>query len=107
MLPTDKKITVIFRLESGCLGPQGDQHIEAFCAQAQQHFASIDADFVNWIIMPRNDKQHPEREYRVNTKRLSREQAAQYLALFERPIEAYEQAMDDNLGQMINQYLGY
>ena len=46
-LPQDKKLTVIFRLEPGCLGPDGEDHVEEFCKFAEKEVAPIDSDFVH------------------------------------------------------------
>ena len=33
-LSQDKKLTVVVRVESGCLGPNGSKHVEEFCSVA-------------------------------------------------------------------------
>ena len=55
-LPEEKKLTVLFRLEPGCLGPKGVEHIDNFCQLAQKEFKSFHSDFVQWTIVPRIDK---------------------------------------------------
>jgi hypothetical protein len=106
-LPADKKLTVIFRLESGCLGPDGSNHIDSFSSQAQKKFATIDSEFINWVIIPRHDKTLPEREYQINNKLISREMTEKYLKLFDRELNHFEQNIDEKIGQLINEYLGY
>ena len=98
---------MLFRLESGCLGPDGSNHIDAFCLQAQKQFAAIDSDFIDWEIIPRQDKSLPERQYKINNKLISREMAKKYLNLFNRNIDNFEENIDEKLGEIINQYLGY
>ncbi|MFT6898769.1 MAG: hypothetical protein ACJA13_003196, partial [Paraglaciecola sp.] len=39
-LPLYKKLTVTFRVEPGCLGPDGISHIEAFCKFAKREVAN-------------------------------------------------------------------
>ncbi len=81
-LPKEKKLTVTYRVEPGCLGPKGADHIEKFCLFAQKQVESIDADFVHWEIVPRYDKSLPEMQYQIGKKRLSHDKAATYLQLF-------------------------
>ena len=52
----EKKLHIIFRVEPGCLGPQGDTHVEKFCEFAQQEFNTIDPELIHWDIIPRFDK---------------------------------------------------
>ena len=106
-LTEDKKLLIEFRLEAGCLGPDGANHIDAFCKQANEHFAKIDANFMIWEITPRHDRSLPEKQYKINGKKISREQAQKYLAMFERDIQKFEDNIDETLGELINQYLGY
>ena len=73
ILAQNKKLTVIYRLEPGCLGPQGLDHIDNFCYFAQEKVQSIDSDIIIWKVLPRNDKILPEMEYKLNNKKLSRE----------------------------------
>lgn len=103
----DKKLTIVFRLEAGSLGPDGDNLIEDFCKNAQIHLSSLDNDFINWEIIPRYDKTLPERQYKINNKLLSQEMAKRYLAMFDRQIDVFEDHLDEKLGELINQYLGY
>ena len=80
-LADERKLTVLFRVEPGSLGPDGSEEAQLFCDQSQQQLAALDADFIHWQIIPRFDKTQPELEYKVGNKRLVRSQAAQYLKL--------------------------
>jgi hypothetical protein len=106
-LPDEKKLTVEFRLEPSCLGPDGETHIVDFCTLAQKHFSTVDTDFIHWKIIPRHDKSLPERQYLINNKKLTIDQARKYLHMFNRNIEKFEQDFDEELGKLINQFLGY
>lgn len=55
-LAQDKKLTVVIRVEPGCLGPDGNSHVKEFCNVAQVEIEPIDSDFVNWEVVPRFDK---------------------------------------------------
>ncbi|MFT7561913.1 MAG: hypothetical protein ACI93R_003845 [Flavobacteriales bacterium] len=59
-LPENKKLSVTYRVESGCLGPEGEARITEFCIFAQSELQSLDSDYVVWHIEPRADKLLPE-----------------------------------------------
>lgn len=104
-LPLDKKLMVLFRVEPGCLGPDGIEQIEKFCQFAQNEVASIDADFVHWDIVPRFDKSLPELEYKVSHKKLSHDKAAKYLNIFKKCLDEFERHLNDKLASLIDIYL--
>lgn len=105
-LPQNKKLTVVVRVEPGCLGPDGRDHIEEFCGFAQSAVAAVDADFVCWMIVPRYDKSLPETQYEVDSRKLSYEKASQYLRIFERDIDAFEVGLNERLSHLIEEYRG-
>ncbi len=105
-LPEEKKLVVICRVEAGCLGPKGIDYIEEFCNFAQKEYASTEADYINWQIIPRHDKLLPEMQYRINNKRISRDQAAKYLEVFNKKLDLFEHHMHEKLGYLIEQHLG-
>lgn len=104
-LPEEKKLTVIFRVEAGCLGPDGADHVEGYCAYAEREMATVDAGFVRWSIVPRHDKAAPEWEYRVGHKRLSHDQAARYLEVFGKDLDEFEGHLQDRIALLIEGYL--
>ena len=59
-LSEDKKLSVIFRVEPGCLGPDGKRYVSEFCSFAQSELRSLDSDYIAWNIIPRKDKKLPE-----------------------------------------------
>lgn len=105
-LPQEKKLTVLFRLEPGCLGPDGKDHIDKFCQLAQKKFASLHSDFVYWDIVPRNDKSLPEMQYKINNKNLSHDKVAKFLDIFHKNLDEFEDHMHKKLAVIIEQYLG-
>lgn len=105
-LPEDKKLTVVVRVEPGCLGQDGDKRIEAFCKVAHLEFEAIDSGFINWQVLPRLDKSLPEIEYKTINKTLSDPQAKKYLAFFDKNLDKFEEHMHDKLAVLIEQYLG-
>jgi len=104
-LPQDKKLTVLFRVESGCLGPTGEEHIEDFCLFAEKELKVVDANYMNWMITPRHDKSEPEIEYKVNNKNLSHDKAAKYLGIFDKNLDDVEERLHDKLSILIDQHL--
>ncbi len=106
-LPAEKKLTVLFRLEPGCLGPDGIDHIDKFCQQAQIEFSTLYSDFVQWEIVPRNDKSLPEMQYKINNKKLSHDKAEKYLLLFDQKLNDFEEQLHKNLAVFIDKYLGH
>ncbi|MCW8875588.1 MAG: hypothetical protein OQK04_14525 [Kangiellaceae bacterium] len=105
-LPKEKKLNVLYRVEPGCLGPDGPERIEDFCQFAEKEVEDLDADFVHWDIVPRFDKTLPEMEYKALQKRLTHEQAAKYLSVFEKDLDEFEEHLHEKLGVLIENYLG-
>jgi translation initiation factor 2 alpha subunit (eIF-2alpha) len=105
-LPLYKKLTVTFRVEPGCLGPDGAEHIEEFCKYAKKEVAQLDADFVRWVITPRYDKSLPETEYKTNNKKLDHDKAEKYLRVFEKELDEFEEHLQDKLAELIDEYHG-
>lgn len=105
--PQEKnKLTVVLRVEPGCLGPNGKDYVEDFCRFAQEKIQSLDSEFIHWDIVPRHDKTLPEVQYRVSNKTLSHEQAEKYLEVFDRDIDEFEGELQDRLATFIDQFLG-
>ena len=67
-MSVERKIAVLCRVEPGCLGPDGRDHIEAFCALAQRAMQHFDVDVGTWILTPRYDKTLEEMQYSVADK---------------------------------------
>ncbi|MFT4938538.1 MAG: translation initiation factor 2 alpha subunit (eIF-2alpha) [Paraglaciecola sp.] len=104
-LPLYKKLTVTFRVEPGCLGPDGINHIESFCKFAKQEVSALDSDFVRWVITPRYDKTLLETEYKTNNKRLTYDKAEKYLSVFGKSLDEFEEHLQEKLSVLIDQYL--
>ena len=105
-LPQEKKLTVICRVEPGCLGPDGLDHIEDFCNFAQKQVEPIDFDFIHWLLVPRFDKSLPEMQYKIGDKRLTQSNAEKYLEMFNKNLDEFEEHLNEKLTQLINQFLG-
>ena len=103
----EKKITVIVRVEPGCLGPEGNIHVDAFCSVAQTGIEKINSDFINWQIVPRFDKSLPEFQYKITDKLLTHDQAIKYLKLFDKEIDELEEQVNEEIAILIDQHLGH
>jgi hypothetical protein len=106
-LPQDKKLTVLFRVEPGALGPEGDKHVESFCKFAAKELVSLDSDYICWEIVPRFDKSLPEMEFKINGKKLSHEQAAKYLELFDQDLDSFELHLASNISSLVSEFMGH
>lgn len=104
-LPDNKKLAVTYRIEPGCLGPQGFNYIEGFCQFAEQNVQSLDADFIHWRIIPRHDKTLNEMAYSVAEKQLTQKQADQYLQIFSKTLEEFEDHIQDECIALMTQYM--
>lgn len=105
-LPTQKKMTVIFRMEPGSLGPDGKQYVDEFCAFAQTQLQTCAEYYLNWIIVPRLDKTLSEMKYQLGDKVLNQQQAEKYLSLFGENYAHFEDQLENNLEAIINQFFG-
>lgn len=103
-LSNEKKITVLIRLEAGCLGSEGETHIDEFCQMAQPKFESIHSDFVSWSIVPRHDKSLPEIQYLICNKNLTQAQASKFFNLFQVSLYEFEEHLHNKLALIIEQY---
>lgn len=105
-LLTEEKITVLFSVEAGCLGPDGNELVEGFCDIAQNKIEPIESDYVHWIITPRTDKTQPETQFKINGKFLTRDKAEKYLGLFKIDIDELESRLFENITDLVEEYLG-
>lgn len=104
-LPKEKKLFVTYRVEPGCLGPQGKTHIEAFCHYAQKEVESVDSDYVHWDITPRFDKSLDEIQYNVLNKNMTHVQAEKYLQIFGKSLDEFEGHLGDKLDELIELFM--
>ena len=103
-LPDEKKLMVTYRVEPGCLGPTGANHIRKFCKYAEKEVADLDADFVHWQIAPRFSKAIAEMRYTVNRKELTHDKADKYLEVFGKNLDEFESHLQDRLAVLIDSY---
>lgn len=106
-LPVNKKLNVIYRVEPGCLGPEGKDHIFEFCRFAQQQLTTSDLNFVVINIIPRNDKALPEMQYSLIGKNMNENQANKYLTVLGKSLCEFEEPLCEKLTHLINEFMGY
>ena len=100
----DNKLSVVLHVEAGCLGPNGADHIAAFCDFSHKAFNKIYADFINWEIYPRNDISQPELKFMLNNKHISPQQVDIYLKLFGKNASVIEKHAYSSLSIFIAKY---
>ncbi len=105
ILNQSEQLTILYRVEPGCLGPDGLDHIARFCAFAHAVLRSIDVGFIQWQIEPRYDKQLPELEYHLGQRRLTEEMAHKYLLLLNRNPTEFEEQLHQRMSRMVLQFL--
>ena len=105
-LSDPQKLAVTYRVEPGCLGPQGVDYIDDFCQFAEKKVADLDADFICWHITPRNNKSLAEMQYSVFGKCLTHDKADQYLRVFGKSLDEFEDHIQGECVDLINQYFG-
>ncbi|WP_429143603.1 hypothetical protein [Aeromonas hydrophila] len=101
---TEKKLTIQIRVEPGCLGPDGKEHIETFCTAAAKIFAAVEPELVNWTLLPRYDKQLPEQEFFIDGRKLTEEQASLFLRRLGRELGEVQETLDSVLAQLVERY---
>jgi len=104
-LPDQKKLTVFYKMEPGCLGPDGVSLIEAYCQFAQTRLEKLDDSFVIWVVEPRYDKSLPEVQYKINGRELISNMAERYLAAFDRELDEFEDSFNKILTEAIEEFV--
>lgn len=104
------KLTILYRIEPGCLGPDGDDHVDQFCEQAHGQLTQ-DPELLNhvvtWVIEPRRDKTLPEMQFKLISKVISHDQAETYLKAAGHELEDLEANFVQSITAQVNHYLGY
>ena len=103
-IPENKILTLIYRVEPGCLGPEGISQIEDFCQFAQSHISTVNHDFLSMKIIPRYDKSISELQYQINNKTLSQNQVVKYLSIFKQDISSIEDGFHEEIANLIEKY---
>ena len=99
------RVTVLYRVEPGCLGPEGKFFIEDFCAYANDTFMNVQQEHVNWLFVPRHDKSLAEIQYQYRERNLSREMAKKLFSIKAIDIDDFEDRLNDQIPEMIDKFL--
>ncbi|MCZ8530055.1 hypothetical protein IW644_11370 [Alteromonas sp. PRIM-21] len=103
-LPLYKKLLVMYRIEPGCLGPQGADYVEEFCVFAKKKLKDNNGHCLRWTIKPRYDKTLPELEFQIKNAVLSRDNAAKYMDSFDIDIDAFEEELEESLADLVDAF---
>ncbi|XOV77346.1 MAG: hypothetical protein ACFHVJ_10320 [Aestuariibacter sp.] len=103
-LPQDKKLHVLFRVEPGCMGPAGLDHIQEFIKFAQDEVERFHPEFVHWEIVARMNKKLPEMQYKVGNKNLTHDKAARYLDHFDQCLDDFEEELHDLIAELVDKF---
>lgn len=106
-LSEGKKLSVIYRIEPGCLGPKGESIVSSFCTFAQKEIQTLSSNYIGLNIVPRNDKALPEMEYSATGKKLSNSQADKYLSMLGKNLDDFEYELSTKMAALINEYMGH
>lgn len=106
-LHDDKKLAVTYRVEAGCLGPDGLNYIASFCQFAQIELQSSDSAYVAWNIVHRADKTLPEMQYTLAGKIINCHQTDKFLSIFGTTLDDFEGNLNDHLTNLIHQFMGH
>lgn len=98
-------LSVLCRVESGCLGPDGKFFIEDFCAYANEAFNGVLEEQIDWFFVPRHDKSLPEIQYQYTGRNLSRDMAKQLFSFRTIDIDELKESLNEKLSDLIDQFL--
>ncbi len=104
VLAPHQKLKLLYRVEPGCLGPDGVDHIEAFCLFAGDRIAL--PYYADCVFVPRYDKRKPEVSYSLAGKLLAREQLETYLSYFGSDPSLLEESLEEQLALKIEEFAG-
>lgn len=103
-LPLYKKLLVFYRIEPGCLGPQGTDYVEEFCVFAKKKLKDLHGHCLRWTIKPRYDKSLPELEFQIKNSTVSRDNAEKYMSSFDIEIDEFEEQLEEMLADLVDAF---
>ncbi len=99
------QMILVYRVEPGCLGPDGVDHVEAFCQFSNRTTVPESLGSIRWMFIPRYDKSLPEFEFRLKGKQLNATQCAAYLARLQLTMDDLELLMGEITAELIERFL--
>lgn len=103
--PAAAELILLYRVEPGCLGPDGLNHVEAFCRFSNAQRRPSDWPALRWHFTPRYDKSLPEIEFRWHEKPLRTAQVEQILSRLQTNLERVEAEMGEKTAELIELFL--
>lgn len=95
------------RVEPGSLGPDGLDHVEAFCDLAEKVFNKTESSQLTYKIVPRYDKTLPELELLMNQVSLPQARALLVLDKLDLTFEQIEENVMERISTLIDRFLGH
>ncbi|GHB60628.1 hypothetical protein GCM10008107_07340 [Psychrosphaera saromensis] len=103
----DLDLKLIVRVEPGSLGPDGLDHVEAFCEVANKVFSKVDYIQLSFTIVPRYDKALPELELLMNDVTLPEQRATLLLDKLHVTFDQVEEEVMERISKLIDRFLGH
>lgn len=101
----DRVLTLIYRVEPGCLGPEGIKYVEDFCNYSNGTMALLGQGVIQFFFTPRYDKSRPEIEYRLLSKAVKQEQLETYFLRLGATQDEFEGTLGEKIAEMIEQFM--
>ena len=99
----DMRIQLLYRVEPGCLGPDGVDYIEEFCQFAVKKISP--PNYAIFSFVPRYDKLLAEKEYSLLNRKLTRGQVNSYFQKIEKQLEEFESQVDELIAFAVDAFL--
>lgn len=100
------KIQITYRIEAGCLGANGKDKVVGFCQYLTQQLNQCYGEFSQWQSAPHTDRKLAHIEYGIQNKSLNSEQVKTYFSLLKQDKDTFEEELEDQVVQFIEDYLG-
>lgn len=98
----DMRIQLLYRVEPGCLGADGIDHIEAFCQFAANKI--LPPSYAIFSFIPRYDKLLDEKEYTLMNRKLSGDQVISYFEKIDKPFDEFESQVDESMAFVVDAF---
>jgi len=100
-------LQLMIRVEPGSLGPDGVDHVEAFCVVAEKVFAKVEFANLSFKVVPRYDKTQAELELFMNKISLPEQRARLVLDKLNVTFEQIEEEVMERISTLIDRFLGH
>lgn len=100
----NRVMTLVYRVEPGCLGPDGIKYVEEFCNHSNKVMAQWQ-EAIQFFFTPRYDKSRPEVEYKLLGKTMKREQVESYIERLGITLEDFEADLGEKTAELIEAFM--